>query len=336
MSVHTDRLAHLPDFAQNRVNLASLGLGARAVSVTDEFFAPLARMLEDDAPIFIADKYDAHGKWMDGWETRRRRDGGHDHAVVALATRGRIDGFAVETTHFTGNYAPAIRIEACSVLGDPDAEDEWTEILDTQPLGADATFYFPCKDDASWTHLKIHIYPDGGVARFRAWGMPVISVDEAEAELDLAAALNGGRVIAVSDAHYGSYERILAPGRGRNMGDGWETRRRREPGHDWAIVALGARGVVQRAVIDTAHYKGNFPHRVSLQAADLSGFDARLTDAIVNQAMFWPELMGEVDMTADAEHEVSGLAALGAVTHVRVNMHPDGGISRLRLWGRVG
>ncbi len=337
MSAHTDRQKHLPDFARDRVNLASLGLGARAVSATDEFFAPLERMLQDSDPVFVEGKFDAHGKWMDGWETRRRRDAGHDHAVVALATRGRIDGFGIETTHFTGNYAPAVRIEATVSDTDPDGNDqtEWTQILPTQGLGADATHFFECDNQASWTHLRVHIYPDGGVARLRAYGMPAIGQAQAEGALDLAAALNGGRILAMSDAHYGDYQRLLAPGRGENMGDGWETRRLREPGHDWAIIALGARGTIDRALVDTTYFKGNFPDSCSIQAADLSDMDDRLTDAIVNAAMFWPELMSQRKLNADAEHPFADLTDIGPVTHVRLNIFPDGGISRLRLFGRL-
>lgn len=337
MSAHTERQQHLPAFARDRVNLASLGLGARAVSVTDEFFAPMMRMLQDSAPVFIPDKFDTHGKWMDGWETRRRRDAGHDHAVVALATRGRIDGFGIDTTHFTGNYAPAVRIEATVSDKDPDGSGrlEWVEILPTQGLDGDASHFFECTNQASWTHLRVHIYPDGGIARFRAYGLPVIERAQAEETLDLASALLGGRILAMSDAHYGDYQRLLSPGRGQNMGDGWETRRLRQPGHDWAVIALGARGRVTRALVDTAYFKGNYPDRCSIQAADLAGMDNRLTDAIVNAAMFWPELMAERPLGPDTEHVFEDLADIGPVTHVRLNILPDGGVSRLRLFGRL-
>ncbi len=323
-----------PRFVATGVNLASAGLGARAVSATDAFFAPVERMLEDAPAVFHADRYDDHGKWMDGWETRRRRNGGHDHAVVALASPGRIIGFDVDTAHFTGNYPPACRIEACRVAGDPDDATPWHEILPMQPLGPSAHHYFDCADDGVWSHLRLHIHPDGGIARLRVYGRPLLE-RAATGEIDLAAALNGGRVLAFSDAHYGAHQRLLAPGRGRDMGDGWETRRRREPGNDWLIVALGGRGRIGRAVIDTCHYRGNFPESAALRAADLTDFKGDLDQAVVTSAMFWPVLLERQPLTADAIHTFAAeLSDLGPVTHVRLDIFPDGGVSRLRLFGR--
>lgn len=324
----------IPLFARTGVNLASAGLGAEPVSATDEFFAPLARMLSDADPVFVAGKFDDHGKWMDGWETRRRRDGGHDHAVIRLASAGRILGFDVDTAHFTGNYAPAVRIEAAGPMaGDPDAATRWVEVLANKPLGPDAHHFFRCDAFESYSHLRIHIYPDGGVARLRVYGVPELDAVNARGRIDLAAALNGGRVLAFSDAHYGDYRRLLAPGRGVNMGDGWETRRRREPGYDWIVVALGARGAIGRIIVDTAHFKGNHPDTVTLQAADMTGFGDGLTDALVTDSMFWPRLMDRQKIGPDAEHEFTkAVHHLGPVTHVRFNLHPDGGVSRLRLF----
>lgn len=326
----------LPAFTRTSINLASAGLGARALRATDEFFAPLKRMLQDSDAVFDPDAYDDNGKYMDGWETRRRRNGGHDVAVIALAVRGRIRGFDVDTRHFTGNYAPACRIEAIAADSDPADDAAWVEILPTQQLGPSAQHFFACDSDAIWTHLRLHIYPDGGVARLRVYGDPVID-PKASGELDLASALNGARIIGFSDAHYGAYHRMLAPGRGLNMGDGWETRRRREPGFDWIVVKLGARGRINRAVIDTAFYKGNFPDSFSLQAADLSDFKGDLDKAVVTAAMFWETLIEQKKLSADSEHEFSGgdIRDIGAVTHVRLNIFPDGGISRLRLFGSV-
>lgn len=334
--MHPTDAPDVPAFARTAVNLASAGLGARAVAATDAFFAPLERMLADAPAVFIPDKYDDNGKWMDGWESRRRRGPGHDHAVIALATAGRIDGFDVDTSHFTGNYPPACSIEACNSDTDPGDETDWTEILPITPLGSSAHHYAACDSEAVWTHLRLHIYPDGGVARLRAFGRPEIRAAAlAAGEIDLASALNGGRILAFSDAHYGSYHRLLAPGRGLDMGDGWETRRRREPGNDWIIVALGTRGIVSRAGVDTAHFKGNFPESCSIQAADLTGFSDDLTDAVITSSMFWPTLLPPQTLSADAEHDfTSTIEALDPITHVRLNIFPDGGISRLRLFGR--
>ncbi|MBC6436680.1 MAG: allantoicase [Rhodobacteraceae bacterium] len=325
----------LPMFARTGINLASAGLGAKPILATDEFFAPLERMLQDSAPVFVEGKFDDHGKWMDGWETRRRRDRGNDHAIIRLAGPGRITGFDVDTSHFTGNYAPACMIEACSHHGGiPPEGTNWVPILRHSPLGPSDHHYFNCENSESWTHLKINIYPDGGIARLRAYGVPEHGKTSAKGEIDLAAALNGGRILAFSDAHYGDCRRLLAPGRGINMGDGWETRRRREPGYDWIVIALGVRGLVEKAVIDTAHFKGNFPDSASIQAADLQRFGEGLTDALITDSMFWAELLPRQSLKPDQEHAYRGeLVRHGTVTHVRFNIYPDGGVSRLRLFG---
>jgi len=165
--------------------------------------------------------------------------------------------------------------------------------------------------------------------------VPQIDMTDQPEDIDLASSLNGGRVIALSDAHYGDYRRLLAPGRGLNMGDGWETRRRREPGHDWLIVSLGTRGRVHRIEVDTAYFKGNYPDSCSLRAADLSNFGARLSDAIVTASMFWETIVPNAKLQADHIHvfDAADITDIGPVTHVRINIHPDGGVSRLRIWG---
>lgn len=329
--------AAVPGFARDSVNLASGGLGAKGIFVTDEFFAPLARMLDDKPAVFIEDKYDDNGKWMDGWESRRKRVLGHDTAIVRLATAGRIDGFDVDTSHFTGNYPPAARIEACTVSGDPDETTEWTEVLATSPLGPDAHHYFASASGGIFTHVRLHIYPDGGVARLRVFGQPQLDpATVGDAEVELSASLNGGRIVGFSDAHYGAYHRLLAPGRGENMGDGWETSRRRVPGNEWIVIALGARGVLSKAIVDTAYFKGNFPDSCSIQAADMSDFGADARDAIITASMFWPELIAPQKLKADHVHDLSAkIADIGPVTHVRLNILPDGGVSRLKLSGRI-
>jgi allantoicase len=326
----------VPDFARNAVNLASAGLGAKALSATDDFFAEVGRMLADKPAVFIPDRYDDNGKWMDGWESRRRRGPGHDHAVVQLAVPGVITGFDVDTSHFTGNYPPACSVEAANLDGEPGPGTAWTQILPMAPLGPSAHHYLRAQSVGSWTHLRLNIFPDGGIARFRAYGTP--SLDRAALAgktIDLASALNGGRVIAYSDAHYGAFQRLLAPGRGLDMGDGWETRRRRTPGNDWIIVALGARGTIIGAEVDTAHYKGNYPDRASIQAADLGGALEALDAAVIAASMFWEELLEPQKLSADSIHKFMNIRQPGPVTHVRVNIFPDGGISRLRLFGKL-
>ncbi|MBA8878946.1 allantoicase [Phyllobacterium myrsinacearum] len=334
MSHSTD---DLPAFARNSINLASQGLGAKPLFATDEFFAPLARMLNDEPAIFYPEKFDDHGKWMDGWETRRRRSSGHDHAIIELAAPGTILGFDVDTTHFTGNYPPACRIEATNSTGIPDETTVWTQVLDLSPLGPSAHHFFACESTTVWSHVRLHIHPDGGVARLRVYGQPSLDTGSAnKASLDLASSLLGGRVVAMSNAHYG-HQRLLAPGRGINMGDGWETRRRREPGNDWIIIKLAARGTIESAVVDTAHFKGNYPDSCSIQVADLGDNSESLDQLVVASSMFWEEILPQQKLSADTAHEYGAnqIRQNGAVTHARLNIYPDGGVSRLRLFGKI-
>lgn len=326
----------LPSFARNAINLASPRLGARTVFATDDFFADKSRMLADAAPVFDPDKYDENGKYMDGWESKRRRSGGHDYCIVKLGARGVIRGVDIDTSFFTGNFPPAASIEACVSGTDPDDNTAWTEILPAVSLGPSAHHYHAIGSEEAWTHLRLHIYPDGGVARLRVYGEPVPSWEgkDRAALHELSLANNGGRIVAYNNAHYGSVWTLITSGRGINMGDGWETRRRREPGNDWIIVKLGAAGIIEKIEVDTCHYKGNYPDCCSLQAAMVTS----VTDqSIVTEAMFWPVLMGEHKLQMDHIHTFAGSAIekLGPVNHVKFNIFPDGGVSRLRIFGRL-
>ncbi|HEY7766058.1 MAG TPA: allantoicase [Aestuariivirgaceae bacterium] len=332
----TDPSSELPDFARNAINLASPRLGSEVIHATDDFFADKSRLLQDAPAVFIPDKYDANGKWMDGWESRRKRGAGHDFCIVKLGVRGRLKGLDIDTSHFTGNYPPAASVEA-AITGDGLAEKtQWKEVLSSSPLGPSAHHFFPIRDDGIYNHLRLHIYPDGGVARLRVYGEPVAQWEErGKGDVyELSALKNGGRIVAYNDAHYGSVWTMLLEGRGVNMGDGWETRRRREPGNDWIIVKLGAAGSVERIEVDTAHYKGNYPDRCSVTAALV---DATSERSVVAQAMFWPDLMPEQKLEADKIHVFGPerIAKPGPVNHVRLNIFPDGGISRLRIFGRL-
>lgn len=331
--------ASTPEFATRYPNLASAGLGARIVSVTDDFFAEAPRMLADDDAVFIADKYDENGKWMDGWESRRKRGPGHDHAVIALAAPAIIHGFDIDTSHFTGNYPPACAIEACRLPAGskPDADTSWQLIVPMTPLGPNSHHFVAHEDASVWTHLRLNIFPDGGVARLRVYGLAQPSEHAAGEDFDLASLINGARIVGFSDAHYGNYHRLLTPTVPKDMGDGWETRRRREPGNDWIIIALAAPGHVERVIVDTAYYKGNFPESCSIDAAFLPDALAAGPDAdamLVTASMFWEPLMRRQPLHADRVHEFTDIPAPGPVTHVRLNIHPDGGVSRFKLFGR--
>ena len=325
----------LPEFARARVNLADAAIGARAIDCSDEFFAPRERMLSPELPVFYPTRYDDHGKWMDGWETRRRRNGGHDWCVVRLALPGVIRGVDFDTSFFTGNYPPAASLEVCySPDSDPGRDTAWRTLVPATSLKGDSHHFVAVDGDQPVTHLRLHLYPDGGMARLRVYGDVWCDWSrKAEAEVhDLLALENGARSIACSDAHFGHPMYLFRPGRGVNMGDGWETRRRREPGNDWCILQLGHPGIIERVEVDTAHFKGNYPDRCSIQAALV---DWGTDESLVTQSMFWQTLLPEQPLSADAIHDFNEVVAdFGPVSHIRLNIIPDGGVSRLRLWGR--
>jgi allantoicase len=312
------------------VQLEQARLGTRVTFATDDFFAAKERVIDSPAPVFIDDKYDDHGKWMDGWESRRKRIAGHDYCDIRLGVPGVIHGFDIDTSHFTGNYPPQASIEACDSSEDA-PEDGWVELLGKTDLSGDSHHFLEISDDRVWTHVRLHIYPDGGIARLRIFGEVRANFDGVDGFVDFAAVENGGRAIACSDEHYGSMHNLNAPGRGVNMGDGWETARRRGPGNDWVIVALAQPGIVERIEVDTAHFKGNYPDRVSLEAG-LFDIDALASPDSDN----WQTLLAETKLKMDQQHYFEALESLGAVSHIRMSIYPDGGVSRLRIFGRVG
>ena len=322
------------DISQHYINVADDRLGAVALFATDDFFAAKERMLKSTEPEWRAGVYDDNGKWMDGWESRRRRDEGHDHCIVKLAAPSTLVALDIDTRYFTGNYPPFASVQACRVEGTPDAHTFWKVLLPQAPLAGNQRNFFALQTHEVWTHLKLNIFPDGGVARLRAYGTVHFDwsgITANSGPVDLAAALHGGRALACSDEHYGSMHNVLLPGRGASMADGWETRRRREPGYDWVILQLGTCGKIRHVDIDTAHFKGNFPHQVSIQGSHLRGeWDAQ----VVSQSIYWQPLLEPQFLKADSEHRFQAvLHDIGPVSHVRVNIHPDGGVSRVRLFG---
>ena len=311
------------------IQLEQPRLGTRVTFATDEFFAAKERLIEPQAPVFIDGKYDDHGKWMDGWESRRKRTPGNDHCIIRLGIPGVVRGVDIDTSYFTGNYPPHASIEACS--SDADVPDgNWVEILPKTGLLGDAHHFLQIENDSVWTHLRLNIFPDGGVARLRIYGEVRPDFEDPTRMIDLVALENGGRAIACSDEHYGSMHNLNVAGRGVNMGDGWETARRRGPGNDWVVLALGQPGEIERVEIDTAHFKGNYPDRVSLEA-----LLAEPGASVVNAEAAWQTLMPEQKLEMDNVHEFAAeLSAIGVVSHVRMSIYPDGGVSRLRLFGR--
>jgi len=315
------------------VDLAAERLGGSVLTANDEFFAPKENLLKAGEAVWIEGKYTEVGKWMDGWETRRRREPGHDWCIVRLGLPGALQGVIVDTAYFRGNFPESCSIEACAVEGYPTPEEviaaEWVEVLPRSVLQGNAKNLFPIDHKAvRFTHLRFNIFPDGGVARLRVHGE--VAADWSRlarhGEVDLAAVEHGGRVLACSDMFFGNRHNLILPGPPLGMHDGWETRRRRGPGHDWAIVKLGARGAIHRVEVDTSHFKGNAPGSCWIEGCD--GEPAEGSES-------WREVLPRAPLRPHTVHRFDEVAAAGPFTHVRLNIHPDGGVARLRLFGTV-
>lgn len=327
------------------VDLAAESLGGRALACSDDFFAGMENLIKPGRGVFIEDKYTERGKWMDGWESRRRRGGpDHDWCILELGASGQIKAFDIDTNHFLGNHPPFAAVDAVHAPGataDEVRDADWTEVLVQSPLKRGSQNIFVADHDGIATHVRLRIYPDGGVARFRVWGSvrdnwKVIEHNASTREMlepgeyDLAALHNGAMTLACSDMFFSPMQNLIKPAAATDMGDGWETRRKRHPGHDWIIVRLADRGQVRLPIVDTHYFKGNYPESVSIEAIDAP--DASITDLIASHG--WTPLVERSVLEADTRHYLDNeLEYIGPATHVRVNIYPDGGLSRLRLYG---
>ncbi|MGU3433562.1 allantoicase [Actinomycetes bacterium M1A6_2h] len=310
-------------------DLASRALGGSVCAANDELFAQRENLIRPEAPSFDPHEFGHKGKVYDGWETRRRRDDGHDWAIVRLGAAGIVHGVVVDTAFFLGNYPPFVSVEAASVEGYPSVDEiekaEWHTIVDKSPAAGGTANAYPVDDRRCWTHLRLNIFPDGGVARFRVHGEVIPDPRFLTGTVDLLAADNGATLTACSDAFYSSPANIIMPGRARNMGEGWENARRRHGGNDFAVFALAAAGVPRHLEVDTSYYVGNAPGWVRVSTAD-----ARVSD--VDEAGAWHELLPRVAVQPDTRHRFA-LDTDRAATHLRLDVYPDGGLSRLRLFG---
>jgi allantoicase len=312
------------------MDLAARTFGGGIVRANDEFFAAADHLIDPAPPMFSPRTFGDRGQVYDGWETRRRRAPGDDYAIVRLGAPGVIHGIDVDTAFFTGNYPPYASVDACSVGGYPDADRletaTWTPLVPRSPLAGDSRNLFAVDTRRRFTHVRLTIHPDGGVARLRVHGEVVPDPDLLPEVFDVAAAEYGGRVTGCSDMFYGHPGNLLLPGLAATMGDGWETARRRDDGNDWVIVQLAAPAVIGHADLDTRHFKGNAPGRASLR-----GVDTR--DSSLDDVTDWFDLLPSVPLTPDTPHRFR-LRPAPAATHVRLDIYPDGGMARLRLHGR--
>ncbi|MCJ1448098.1 MAG: Allantoicase [Stictis urceolatum] len=363
-------------FATSTIDLISAPLNPRILHITDEFFAPASNLLTPTPPISRPGVFVETGAWYDGWETRRHNPAESDSVIIRLGpAAGRAAGVEIDTAFFTGNHAPEVSVEG-AYEPDSDSGDErvlreeypWQEILGRracEPSRRHAWRVGPGQEGAyegeKVTHVRLRIFSDGGVARFRLYGhaVPVWAGAGAasgvgagagagageEEVLELSAATNGGIATASSDQHYGKAANLLLPGRGKDMGDGWETKRSRAAGHvDWAVVRLGARGKVRRVVVDTMHFRGNFPREVRISLGD---FPAKAGEGeadgmgrmrVASGDSRWVEVASRDEMKPDTEFEFVEGKNLRDVeerawTHAKLTMIPDGGVKRFRIFG---
>ena len=323
------------------IDLASERLGGAVLVANDEFFAPKENLLKPGAPVFLEGEYTDRGKWMDGWETRRRRTPGFDWCIIRLGLPGIIRGVVVDTSYFRGNYPEHCSLEAATFSRVPTEQEltadtvQWLPLVPQAPLAGDSQNPFKIELNERVTHLRFKIYPDGGVARLRVYGE--VSPDwqairSRGGEVDLVAVEYGGVVLSCSDMFFGHKHNLIMPGRAANMSDGWETKRRRGPGHDWAIIKLGAPGEIRRVEVDTSYFKGNFPESCSLEACDAASSD----QIDLSNSVSWTSVLPRTNLQAHTRHMFTDeLSDVGVATHLRFNIFPDGGVSRLRVYGKL-
>jgi len=324
------------------IDLASERLGGAVVVANDDFFAPKENLLKPGAPVFIEGKYTDRGKWMDGWETRRRRTPGFDWCIIRLGLPGIIHGIVVDTSFFRGNYPEHCSLDGATFSGVPTETEltsdgvQWVPLLPQMPLSGDSRNPFPIQYAARVTHLRFRIFPDGGVARLRVYGEVVPDWEQlkrAGGYVDLAAAENGALILSCSDMFFGHRHNLIMPGRAADMSDGWETKRRRGPGHDWTIIKLAHPGQIRRVEVDTSHFKGNFPESCLLEACNAE--DKKVED-LTDPAAPWTTVLPRTKLQAHTRHFFDQeLLDAGVASHLRFSIFPDGGVSRLRVYGTL-
>ena len=325
-----------PDFAvpgfATLPDLASRRLGGSVRYATDELFAAKENLIKPEPPVFAAGEFGARGKVYDGWESRRRREPGNDHVIVRLGVPGVVHGVAVDTAFFRGNYPPQVSVESVSADGYPSEAElrqlDWRPMVERVAAAGDAVSWYPVTAPRHCTHVRLSIYPDGGVARLRVHGEAFPDPRFLTGTIDLAALENGGRLIECSDAFYSPAWNLIMPGRPASMADGWENARRRDGGLDYATFGLAAAGVVRQIEIDTSYFIGNAPGSARLLAA------ARPSGEVLGAAG-WAELLPRARLQPDTRHRFLVEPPAGPVTHVRLEVFPDGGVARLRVLGEI-
>eukprot|EP00105_Crassostrea_gigas_P043017 XP_019927165.1 PREDICTED: allantoicase-like isoform X1 [Crassostrea gigas] len=363
-------------------DLVNEKVGGNILYATDDWFAVAENLLKAEDPLFKVGVFTKYGKWMDGWETRRKRIPGHDWCIVELGVPGIISGIDVDTSYFTGNYSPQVSIQA-AVLSKAAVEsipkrkskmgtattmqmsdqiqklksEDWKELVPRRPLNpgykTSCHNFFEVNSNERWTHLRVNMFPDGGIARLRVYGraIPDWSKVSKNSIIDLAAMENGGMCLGYSNVHFGHARNLIQPGRAETMADGWETARKPDrpaileaneegilqvPGDDWCVFRLGHPGIITKVLIDTNHFKGNYPDSCRIEACNITEDEEEAAMKDMNGGP-WKILLPPKKLYAHQEHEFGrqSINNCGVVNHVRLTMAPDGGISRMRLFGYI-
>ena len=317
------------------MNLADPRFGTKIIFKTDDFFASANRVLSPTLPIFRDGVYDTHGKWMDGIETKRRRDKGHDYLIIKLGRPGRIFNVDIDTTHFSGNQPSYTSLGACHSNKKPNNKSRWITILDKKKMSPNKNHNFKIKNKSIFTHIKLNIIPDGGVARLRLFGeVEIKKANFGKKIINLSSMLNGGSIVACNNEHFGKAENILAPDKSKGMQFGWETRRSRGKNYDWVIIKLGCAANISKIEIDTHYFKGNYPDRCSVQA----GYIHKKTSnfSVVKKSNKWKTLLNQVKLHAHKKHSFyNNTMQKNKINYIKINIYPDGGISRVRALGKM-
>ncbi|KAG0373983.1 Allantoicase [Mortierella sp. AD032] len=310
--------------------LASSAKGGKVLETSDELFGEGFHLIQDGPAIEDKNRETESGFWKDGWETRRHNKDTHHTAIIQLAFAGTIAGFDIDTSFFDGSHPSYASVEACLIVKGIKDTYEWKQVLPKVPLNGNSHHFYGIEaTDEVYTHLKLNMYPDGGIARLRVYGNVSPIFPEEKTVFDLASLANGARVIKTSDDRYGKPANIILPTAGVNTRDGWQTRRSRVKGHhDWVEIKLGATGLLETLQVDTTHFRGNNPDFVSLDACA-----SAYNDVQYDPEVQWVSLLSKSEVHADKKN-VFDLEKTGdSYTHVRLNIFPDGGISRLRVFG---
>ena len=321
-------------FTNGLIDLAQPRLGSKVIFKTDDFFASANRIIDPKLPVFKDGLFDKNGKWMDGWESRRKRTSGHDYLIIKLGKPGSIAKVDVDTSFFNGNQPSMVSLEGCNSNSKNFKNFKWKNIINKKKTKANSHHIFNVSSKSVFTHIKLNIFPDGGIARLRLYGsISKKYIKFGKKNINLASLLNGSSIIACNNEHFGKAENILAPGKAKNMGDGWETRRRRDKGYDWLILNTVKGNNISKIEISTHHFKGNFPQYCSLQASFIS--QKQTSSLIVKNSNKWKYLLNKVKLSANKKHIfINKLMKNNKINFIKIKIFPDGGISRFKIFGK--